>query len=155
MHERAEADFASDYTMTRQCTWVAVAALPPFVRKLEQVRSRCPLHHLIDDDTLVLMVSFDLDVSTAPGCSSADHSFPLKYFLVEASSTLVYTPVGLLECTLVDVVVSLFVSLLGGRLQRFSSRLKTSFQGVHSRDLSTLGLTPPENYHGDWITLFM
>ena len=68
MHERAEADFASDYTMTRRCTWVVVAALPPFVGKLEQARSRCPLHHLIDDDTLFLIVSFDLDVSTAPGC---------------------------------------------------------------------------------------
>lgn len=38
MHERAEADFASDYTMTRRCTWVAVAALPPFVGKLEQAQ---------------------------------------------------------------------------------------------------------------------
>jgi hypothetical protein len=64
VHERTEADFASDYTMTRRCTWVAAAALPPFVRKLEQAQGA----HIIDDDTLFLIVSFDLDVSAAPGC---------------------------------------------------------------------------------------
>jgi len=85
-------------------------------------------------------------------------SRPLFSFEVFSCGSLQYScihTVGLLECALVDVVVSLFVSLLGGRLERFSSRLKTSFQGVHSRNLSTLGLTPPENYHGNWITLFM